>query len=48
MAALPITAGGAGAEQRIEAAPLPTGQWTHVAVAYGSGTAVLYAEGGLS
>ncbi|WP_301184651.1 LamG domain-containing protein [Streptomyces niphimycinicus] len=43
-----ITAGGGGAEQRIEAAPLPTGQWAHVAVAYGTGTAVLYvgARGG--
>ncbi|MEU5642705.1 glycoside hydrolase family 127 protein [Streptomyces milbemycinicus] len=40
-----ITAGGGGAEQRIEADPLPTGQWTHVAVAYGSGTAVLYVNG---
>ncbi|MFJ2197458.1 beta-L-arabinofuranosidase domain-containing protein [Streptomyces violaceusniger] len=40
-----ITAGGGGAEQRIEAAPLPTGQWVHVAVAYGSGTAVLYVGG---
>nr|WP_282615731.1 LamG domain-containing protein [Streptomyces sp. AgN23] len=40
-----VTAGGGGAEQRIEAAPLPTGQWVHVAVAYGTGTAVLY-DGG--
>ncbi|WP_055553838.1 beta-L-arabinofuranosidase domain-containing protein [Streptomyces sp. NBRC 110028] len=40
-----ITAGGGGAEQRIEAAPLPTGQWTHIAVAYGGGTAVLYVGG---
>ncbi|AGP52424.1 glycoside hydrolase family 127 protein [Streptomyces rapamycinicus] len=40
-----ITAGGGGAEQRIEAAPLPTGRWVHVAVAYGSGTAVLYVGG---
>ncbi|MEU5926544.1 LamG-like jellyroll fold domain-containing protein [Streptomyces antimycoticus] len=40
-----VTAGGGGAEQRIEAAPLPTGQWVHVAVAYGTGTAILY-DGG--
>ncbi|MFJ9895808.1 beta-L-arabinofuranosidase domain-containing protein [Streptomyces sp. NPDC091280] len=40
-----ITAGGAGAEQRIDADPLPAGRWTHVAVAYGDGTAVLYVDG---
>ncbi|MCX5088397.1 glycoside hydrolase family 127 protein [Streptomyces sp. NBC_00365] len=40
-----ITAGGAGAEQRIDAAPLPTDRWVHVAVAYGGGTAVLYVDG---
>ncbi|MEU2588844.1 LamG domain-containing protein [Streptomyces avermitilis] len=40
-----ITAGGAGGEQRIDADPLPTGRWVHVAVAYGSGTAVLYVDG---
>ncbi|MDX3227697.1 LamG domain-containing protein [Streptomyces sp. ME19-01-6] len=40
-----ITAGGGGAEQRIEGDPLPTGQWTHAAVAYGAGTAVLYVNG---
>ncbi|MFD7996658.1 beta-L-arabinofuranosidase domain-containing protein [Streptomyces mexicanus] len=40
-----ITAGGAGAEQRIDADPLPTGRWVHVAVAYGGGTAVLYVDG---
>ncbi|MFD8627388.1 beta-L-arabinofuranosidase domain-containing protein [Streptomyces hygroscopicus] len=40
-----ITAGGGGAEQRVEADPLPTGRWVHVAVAYGSGTAVLYTDG---
>lgn len=39
-----ITAGG-GAEQRIDADPLPTDRSVHVAVAYGSGTAVLYLEG---
>ncbi|MGW1598718.1 LamG-like jellyroll fold domain-containing protein [Streptomyces sp. NPDC002343] len=37
-----ITAGGGGAEQRIDAGPLPAGRWVHVAVAYCSGTAVLY------
>jgi hypothetical protein len=40
-----ITAGGAGAEQRIDAAPLPTDRWVHVAVTYGGGTAVLYVDG---
>ncbi|WP_030839599.1 LamG-like jellyroll fold domain-containing protein [Streptomyces hygroscopicus] len=40
-----ITAGGGGAEQRVEADPLPTGRWVHVAVGYGSGTAVLYTDG---
>ncbi|MGP3982408.1 beta-L-arabinofuranosidase domain-containing protein [Streptomyces sp. KR80] len=40
-----ITAGGGGAEQRINADPLPTGRWVHVAVTYGSGTAVLYVDG---
>ncbi|WAP53871.1 beta-L-arabinofuranosidase domain-containing protein [Streptomyces sp. S465] len=40
-----ITAGGGGAEQRIEADPLPTGQWVHVALTYGDGTAVLYTDG---
>ncbi|MDV9173579.1 glycoside hydrolase family 127 protein [Streptomyces sp. W16] len=40
-----ITAGGAGAEQRIDAEPLPTDRWVHVAVSYGAGTAVLYVDG---
>ncbi|MER6352540.1 beta-L-arabinofuranosidase domain-containing protein [Streptomyces sp. NPDC001634] len=40
-----ITAGGASAEQRIDAAPLPSGRWVHVAVTYGGGTAVLYVDG---
>ncbi|MFG2361494.1 beta-L-arabinofuranosidase domain-containing protein [Streptomyces mirabilis] len=40
-----ITAAGAGAEQRIDAAPLPTERWVHVAVTYGAGTAVLYVDG---
>ncbi|WP_262060428.1 beta-L-arabinofuranosidase domain-containing protein [Streptomyces sp. STR69] len=40
-----ITAGGAGAEQRIDAEPLPTDRWVHVAVAYGEGSAVLYVDG---
>ncbi|WP_406130860.1 beta-L-arabinofuranosidase domain-containing protein [Streptomyces sp. NBC_00989] len=40
-----ITAGGAGAEQRIDADPLPTDRWVHVAVTYGAGTAVLYVDG---
>ncbi|MER7394052.1 beta-L-arabinofuranosidase domain-containing protein [Streptomyces sp. NPDC000151] len=40
-----ITVGGGGTEQRIDADPLPTGEWVHVAVAYGKGTAVLYVNG---
>ncbi|WP_324606042.1 LamG-like jellyroll fold domain-containing protein [Streptomyces sp. NRRL WC-3725] len=40
-----ITAAGVGAEQRIDADPLPTDRWVHVAVAYGSLTAVLYVDG---
>ncbi|WP_037853904.1 beta-L-arabinofuranosidase domain-containing protein [Streptomyces sp. NRRL S-340] len=40
-----ITAGGAESEQRVDAGPLPTGRWAHVAVTYGSGTAVLYVDG---
>ncbi len=40
-----ITAGGGGAEQRINADPLPTDRWVHVAVTYGAGTAVLYVDG---
>ncbi|MEU5597621.1 beta-L-arabinofuranosidase domain-containing protein [Streptomyces sp. NPDC020298] len=40
-----ITAGGGGAEQRINADPLPTDRWVHVAVTYGTGTAVLYVDG---
>lgn len=40
-----ITAGGAGGEQRIEADPLPTDRWVHVAVTYGDGIAVLYVDG---
>jgi DUF1680 family protein len=40
-----ITAGGASAEQRIDANPLATGRWVHVAVTYGAGTAVLYVDG---
>ncbi|MFF9001325.1 beta-L-arabinofuranosidase domain-containing protein [Streptomyces achromogenes] len=40
-----ITAGGGGAEARIDAGPLPTDRWVHVAVAYGTGTAVLYVDG---
>ncbi|WP_439959470.1 beta-L-arabinofuranosidase domain-containing protein [Streptomyces acidiscabies] len=40
-----ITAGGGGAEQRIDAPPLATDRWTHVAVTYGAGTAVLYVDG---
>ncbi|MEU9455519.1 beta-L-arabinofuranosidase domain-containing protein [Streptomyces sp. NPDC048277] len=40
-----ITAGGAGAEQRIDADPLPTDRWVHVALTYGAGTAVLYVDG---
>lgn len=40
-----ITVGGSGAEQRIDADPLPTDRWVHVAVTYGDGTAVLYVDG---
>ncbi|OAR25737.1 hypothetical protein A8W25_09290 [Streptomyces sp. ERV7] len=40
-----ITAGGGGAEQRIDAAALPTDRWVHVAVTYGRGTATLYVDG---
>ncbi|WP_405877795.1 LamG domain-containing protein [Streptomyces sp. NBC_01136] len=40
-----ITAGRAGAEQRIDAEPLPTDRWVHVALTHGSGTAVLCADG---
>ena len=40
-----ITTGGGGAEQRIDADPLPTDRWVHVAVTYGDGTAVLYVDG---
>ncbi|MFJ3308871.1 beta-L-arabinofuranosidase domain-containing protein [Streptomyces sp. NPDC086549] len=40
-----ITAGGGGAEQRIDADPLPADRWVHVAVTYGAGTAVLYVDG---
>ncbi|MGQ4384806.1 beta-L-arabinofuranosidase domain-containing protein [Streptomyces sp. SAS_270] len=40
-----ITAGGGGAEQRIDADPLPTDRWVHVAVTYAAGTAVLYVDG---
>ncbi|MEV6294782.1 LamG domain-containing protein [Streptomyces sp. NPDC051896] len=40
-----ITTGGGGAEQRIDADPLPTDRWVHLAVTYGSGTAVLYVDG---
>ncbi|THV22892.1 hypothetical protein E9998_23535 [Glycomyces paridis] len=40
------TASGAAGEQRVTAtAPLPTGTWTHVAVALGGGTATLYVDG---
>jgi uncharacterized protein len=40
-----ITAGGGGAEQRINADPLPVDRWVHAAVMYGGGTAVLYVAG---
>jgi hypothetical protein len=41
-----ITIGGSGGEQQINAAPLTTGAWTHVAVTYdGSSVGVLYVDG---
>ncbi|GHI02028.1 hypothetical protein AQI88_17780 [Streptomyces cellostaticus] len=40
-----ITASGGGAEQRINADPLPTDHWVHVAVTYGAGTAVPHVDG---
>ncbi|MEV6793091.1 beta-L-arabinofuranosidase domain-containing protein [Streptomyces sp. NPDC051320] len=40
-----ITVAGGGAEQRIDADPLPTDEWVHLAVTYGNGTAVLYVNG---
>lgn len=40
-----ITAGGGGAEQRVNADPLPVDRWVHVALTYGAGTAVLYVDG---
>ncbi|MET8473577.1 beta-L-arabinofuranosidase domain-containing protein [Streptomyces sp. NPDC006422] len=40
-----VTAGGAGAEDRIDADPLPTDTWVHIAVTYGDGTAILYVNG---
>ncbi len=40
-----ITVGGGGEEQRIDADPLPTDRWVHVAVTYGDGSAVLYVDG---
>ena len=41
-----ITAGGSGAEQRIDApAALATGVWTHLAVTAGAGLGVLYVNG---
>ena len=40
-----ITSGGAGAEQQINASPLPAGTWKHVAVTYGNGVGILYVDG---
>lgn len=40
-----ITSGGAGGEQQINASPLPTGSWQHVAVTYAEGTGILYVNG---
>jgi hypothetical protein len=40
-----ITSSGAGGEQRLEAAALATGAWTHVAVTLGANTGVLYLNG---
>jgi DUF1680 family protein len=40
-----ITSAGGGAEQRIEADPLPTNAWTHVALSAGQGAVTLYVNG---
>lgn len=43
-----ITTNGAGAEQQLNASPLPTAQWVHVAVTYNGSTASLYTNGVLA
>ncbi|WP_372344849.1 beta-L-arabinofuranosidase domain-containing protein [Streptomyces sp. KL116D] len=41
-----VTTSGAGGEQGIDGtAPLPVGEWSHVAVALGGGTGILYVDG---
>jgi hypothetical protein len=40
-----ITVSGSGGEQQINAPPLTTGAWTHVAVTYGDGVGILYVNG---
>jgi hypothetical protein len=40
-----ITSSGGGGEQQINASPLPSGSWQHVAVAYGDGVGILYVGG---
>lgn len=42
-----ITTGGAGGEQAVETAPLPIGEWTHVAAKLEGDTASLYVDGSL-
>jgi hypothetical protein len=43
-----ITTNGAGAEQIMQAPPLPTAQWVHVAVTRNGSTAKLYANGSIA
>jgi hypothetical protein len=40
-----ISTGGLGAEQRVEAPPLPLSSWQHVAFTLGGGVGTLYVDG---